>query len=245
MPRGVGEFAIQEAIPESLAVVVALMTQLGDIWFVSLLLVALFVRFEGVERDRIATIGGLVIGAIALVFAFKYTFELPRPNQPLVALGAIPPLLRPVYEASAHASGYGFPSGHAIVSTATYLALAETLSVSTRRRRYTAAAALIAVVSFSRIALGVHFLVDVLAGIGISAVFLILAFRLLARYRTQDARRTVALGLGVVLAIVSVITSGAHIDSVLLLVISSGIFGLFWYFDRPRTARLRDRTTDP
>lgn len=233
MARGVGEFAVQELIPESLAIVVALLTQLGDIWFVTVLVFAAFVRFD---HDRIATVGGLVLGAIALVFVFKYTFELPRPNQPLVAPETISPLLRPVYEASAHASGYGFPSGHAMVSTATYLALAETLPVSTRRRRYAVATAIIAVVGFSRVALGVHFLVDVLAGIAISAVFLLLAFRLLARYRAPKTRRTVALGLGVVLALGSVVASGAHVDSVLLFVISIAIFGLFWALDRPRVA---------
>lgn len=233
MSRGVGEFAVQEVIPDSLAVVVALLTQLGDIWFVTLLLVVAFVRFD---RGRIATIGGLVMGAIALVFIFKYAFALPRPDQPLVALESVPPLLRPVYEASAHASGYGFPSGHAIVSTAAYLSLAETLPVSTRRRRYAAATVIIGVVSFSRVALGVHYLVDVLVGIALSVVFLILTFRLLARYPRPVDRRTVALGLAVALAVVSVVASGAHIETVLLLVISIAVFGLFSAFDRPRTA---------
>ncbi len=232
MSRGVGEFdLVQGFVPESLAVVVSLLTQLGDIWFVTLLLVAAFLRFD---RDRIAVVGGLVIGAIGLVLSLKYLFALPRPEQPLVAIETVSPVFRPVYASTAHASGYGFPSGHAVVSTAVYLSLAEALPVSTRRRRYAVATGLIAVVSLSRVVLGVHYLVDVLAGIVVCVVFLYLAFRLLARYDRPAARRTVALGIGVVLAVVSVLASGAHVDSIVLLAVSSAIFGLFWRYDRPR-----------
>lgn len=232
MSRGVGEFdVIQGLVPESLAVVVALLTQLGDSWFVTLLFVVAFVRFD---RDRVATGGGLVMGAIALVFITKYLFALPRPDQPLIALGALPPLLQPVYVATGYASGYGFPSGHAVVSTAAYLSLAEALPVSTRQRRYAAAAGIIAVVCLCRIALGLHYLVDVVAGVGLSVAFLLLARGLLARYRSPDDRRTVALGVGVALALVSVVATGAHIEALLLFVIASAIFVLFWYLDRPR-----------
>lgn len=231
MSRGIGEFElVQGAVPDSLALIVALLTQLGDIWFVALLLAAAFVRFD---RDRIAVVIGLTMGAIALVIALKYAFALPRPDRPLVELEALPSLVRPVYELTAHASGYGFPSGHAVVTTAAYLSLAEVLSVSTRRRRYAVAASIVAVVGLSRVALGVHYLVDVLAGIALSVAFLVVAFRLLARYRSSGEQRTAALGIAVVLAAVSVVASGVHVDALALLAVSVAFFGLSLSFDRP------------
>ena len=234
MSRAVGEFELlQEVIPDSLAVVVALLTQFGDIWFVTLVFIIAFVRFD---RDRIATAGGVTLGAIALLLALKYTFALPRPDRPLVALETLPPLVRPVYELTAYASGYGFPSGHAVVTTVAYLSLAEVLPVSTRRRRFSAAVSIIAVVGFSRIALGLHYLVDVLAGILIGVAFLSVTYRLLSRYRSASDRRTVALGISVVLAFVSVIASSVHPDTVLLFVVSGVLFGLSRLHDRPWSA---------
>lgn len=235
MSRGVGEFEpVQGAIPDSLAILVALLTQLGDVWFVTLLLLVLAVRYDGLDRDRIVAAAGLVIGAIALVFITKDLFALPRPDRPLVALETLPVLHQPVYALTGYASGYGFPSGHAVVSTAAYLSLAEVLPVGTRRRRYSAAAALVAVVGFCRVALGLHYLVDVLAGIALSAVFLLLAFRLLARYRAPGVRRTVALGLGAVLALAAVVVTGAHVEALALFAVACGVFTLSWRVDRPR-----------
>jgi membrane-associated phospholipid phosphatase len=229
MSRGVGEFdVVQDTIPDSLALVVALITQLGDIWFVSFLLLVLFVRFD---RDRIATIGGLAIGAIALVFALKHLFALPRPDQPLIALEALPSLVQPIYAATGYSGGYGFPSGHAFVTTVVYLSLAETVSVSTRQRRYAVAVAVIALVSLSRIALGLHYLVDVLVGIGLGIAFLLLARHLLDRYRSMKRRRTVSLGLGVFLAALSVLASGGHAEPLVLFVSAVVIFSLSWFFD--------------
>ncbi|MCL7416677.1 MAG: phosphatase PAP2 family protein [Halalkalicoccus sp.] len=235
MSRGVGEFdLVQGAIPDSLAILIALLTQLGDIWFVTLLFLVLAVRYDGFNRDRIVAAGGLVIGAIALVLISKELFALPRPDRPLVALEALPALYQPVYALTAYASGYGFPSGHAVVSTATYLSLAAVLPVSTRYRRYAAATAVIAVVGFARIALGLHYLVDVLAGIALSAAFVLLAFRLLGRYRAPEVRRTVALGLGTALALAAVVVTGAHVEALALFAVAAGIFGLSWRVDPPR-----------
>lgn len=64
---------------------------------------------------------------------------------------------------------YAFPSGHALAATATYGALAIVLSVSIRARRerrllVAGLAALIVLVAASRVVLGVHYLLDVLAG---------------------------------------------------------------------------------
>lgn len=235
MSRSVGAVsAIQDLLGEpfavGFAVLFAFLTQLGDIWFVTLLLAGAFLRFD---RDRILTVGGLVIGGIALVLACKYAFALPRPGDPLVALGAIPSSLQPLYAATAYATGYGFPSGHAAVTTVTYLSLARVVSVGTRRWRYAGTAVLIALVSLSRVVLGVHYLVDVLAGIALGVGFLLIAWRVLARY--PDEQPTASLGIATALAAVSVAASGVHIDAVLLFVAAGAVFGLHWTVDRPRS----------
>ncbi len=67
-------------------------------------------------------------------------------------------------------SGYSFASGHTIGATLLYgqLALLIVPVIKSRRSRvliFSAAAFLVAIVGFSRIALGAHYLTDVLAGI--------------------------------------------------------------------------------
>ncbi len=64
---------------------------------------------------------------------------------------------------------YAFPSGHALAATATYGALAIVLYTSVRARRerrvvLAALGALILLIAASRVVLGVHYLLDVLAG---------------------------------------------------------------------------------
>ncbi len=83
---------------------------------------------------------------------------------------------------------YAFPSGHAFGATATYGALALVLASMTtsRRRRFvlvTGAVALILAVAASRVIVGVHFLLDVTAGIagGIAILCALLLFLQRAR----------------------------------------------------------------
>ena len=75
--------------------------------------------------------------------------------------------------------GYSFPSGHTIAATLLYgfLALAMLRLFSRRRRRYLFAssfALLIAGVGFSRIALGAHYLTDVLGAMAIGSAWVFL-----------------------------------------------------------------------
>jgi membrane-associated phospholipid phosphatase len=64
---------------------------------------------------------------------------------------------------------YAFPSGHALGATATYGALALVVtSMAARRHRalaFAVAAAIVALVAASRVILGVHYLLDVAAGV--------------------------------------------------------------------------------
>jgi undecaprenyl-diphosphatase len=89
---------------------------------------------------------------------------------------------------------YSFPSGHAMVSTAVYGALACLAwgPLRTRRRRLTLIAGtvvLLALICFSRLYLGVHYLSDVLAGTAGGAFSLAVSIALLTVYGDRLAAR--------------------------------------------------------
>jgi len=119
-------------------------------------------------------------GALALNGLFKSVFERERPSFP---------------DPLADASWFSFPSGHASASVALYGALA--LLAARRLRSWWArcacigaAAALAALIGFSRLYLGVHYLSDVLAGFSLGLVWLAgctLVLILLRRERPGEA----------------------------------------------------------
>lgn len=96
---------------------------------------------------------GLLLSGIALSTTLKQWVGRPRPR------------LVPYLD---HVSSQSFPSGHALNSTLFYLAvallLAQCLSRRARWALFLAAAGLILATGVSRIALGVHYPTDVIAG---------------------------------------------------------------------------------
>ncbi|HEV3480529.1 MAG TPA: phosphatase PAP2 family protein [Gaiellaceae bacterium] len=90
-------------------------------------------------------------------------------------------------------STFSFPSGHALVSLAVYGAIALLLArgISSHRGRallLAATAIWVALIGFSRLYLGVHFLSDVLAGFAAGAAWLALlylALELRSRYTSR------------------------------------------------------------
>ena len=101
---------------------------------------------------------------------------------------------RPEFEtALAHALGKSFPSGHAMSSTVVYgtLLLVFLPVVPRRARRYVAGAtvALVLLIAASRIALGVHFLSDVLGGIVLGLAWLAASVAAFRVWRTERGRR--------------------------------------------------------
>ena len=175
MTRGTGtvEF-VQGLLPDWSAVGFALLTQLGDPWFLVALLAVLYWRVPAERRDFVL-VGGMYLVAVGLYRSIKQFTALPRPDRPLLDPASVPEVLRPLYEATAFAGGYGFPSGHATGSATVYLGLAAVLAVGSRRQRFGAAAALVAAIGFSRIALGLHYLVDVLAGFALGGAIVAVA----------------------------------------------------------------------
>lgn len=185
--RGLGVQSWLSEFPDAVVVLFSLVTQLGDIWFLTLLVVAVYwfgPRFprvgDGIDRRRAAVTVGILLAGFVVVSVGKPLFELPRPagagQAPRTDL--VPGVLWPLYEWFATGSGYGFPSGHAIGSTTAFGGLAWAVRTDRPRRRVAVAAGLIAVVSASRLVLGLHYLVDVLAGIAFGVVVLAVAINL-------------------------------------------------------------------
>jgi membrane-associated phospholipid phosphatase len=116
-------------------------------------------------------------GAELLNLILKLAFHRPRPEVAFVQLET-----------------YSFPSGHAMISTAAYGALAYLAwsRLRTSRDRIalaTGTGVLVSLICFSRLYLGVHYLSDVLAGAAGGAFWLAVAIAIQAVYGTRFATR--------------------------------------------------------
>lgn len=194
--RGVGtvEF-VERVLPGWAAGLMAVLTQLGDFWFLTVLLGLCYWQFPD-QRADVAGLFVTALGGLGLYRTLKHTFEAPRPATVPVDPADVPALVRPLYKNAIAASGFGFPSGHATTATLLYVGLAVVLPVGTRRQRVAAAAVLVTTVCLTRVALGVHTLVDVMAGVPTGLAALALFYWLPARYAPD---RQVTLGLAAVL----------------------------------------------
>lgn len=196
MSRSLGAIDfLQQLVPDVLAVLIALLTQLGAIWFAGVVLLGVSLYHD---REQAIVIGSLLIAGTSSWRFIKEVYVLPRPDQPLVDPETLPVVVQQLFELAVVNAGPGFPSGHAVTTTVLYFMLAMYLPVSTRLRRYLAATSLVALVGFTRITLGVHYLVDVVVGamLGHTLVF---AFLVVSR-RTDGERAVVAITAAVVLA---------------------------------------------
>lgn len=206
--RGVGAVEALRALPDALVVLFALVTQLGDVWFVFVLLVLLYWGGDPsvwLSRPRAAFVLALALGALALTTGLKQLFGLPRPpmaGDP-TGLRYVPTVFHELYLNAATADGYGFPSGHALTTTVVWGGLAVVLDVGTRRRRALVAGTVIALVCLSRVALGIHYAVDVVAGVAVGLAYLGVTGRRRAR---------TAFWLAVAIAVVSVFVGSVTFD---------------------------------
>jgi len=204
MSHAVGVTEVLTELPDPVVVGFALVTQLGDFWFVfSVCALAYWlgphapVVGRGLTRDRAATVVALLAAAVALTVSLKAVVAHPRPvtagTAPEAAL--LPTALRGVYGWLATGDGFTFPSGHATVATLVWGGLAWAVRVGDRRRRIAVAASVILLICLSRLVLGVHYLLDVVAGVALGGATLWLA---VTRLRTPA--RIFALAAAVALA---------------------------------------------
>ncbi|MDB2263806.1 phosphatase PAP2 family protein [Halorubrum ezzemoulense] len=196
--RGIGEFAVVDALPEAVVVAFAAVTHLADPWLLfAMLAVGYWFASEGVAGSP-RRAGATAIAAVTCAYAAtalgKAWFAAPRPP------GAMPPadvptwlpaLLSGWYEAQVLSDGFGFPSGHATGGAAAYLALALLYDrLWTDRARYLAAGAVAVAVAASRVVIEVHYLVDVLAGLLVGAGTVAVALRLAGDPRVRGSSGT-------------------------------------------------------
>lgn len=173
--RGLGEIAVAEALPEVFVVFAALVTTLADTWFVFGVLTLgywfLPARWSHQPRRRLATLIALATCTLAAVTALKHGFAVPRPGGAATP-GWLPDLAAAWFANTAGADGFGFPSGHAAGATILYGGLVFVLDWADRRRRALVFGTVAVAVALSRVALQVHYLVDIVAGAVLGLVVL-------------------------------------------------------------------------
>ncbi|AXR80335.1 phosphatase PAP2 family protein [Natrarchaeobaculum sulfurireducens] len=155
MDRGFGEVeAVQRLVPEWLFPAAEAMTRLGDL---SVLVGVTVVGTLVLERERGIALLGVVIGGGAILAGLKAILALGRPPSELHLI---------------ETATTGFPSGHALGAAVVYGALALSLEGGRQRRRLALAGVLVVAISFSRVVLGVHYLVDIVAGLTVAIGYL-------------------------------------------------------------------------
>lgn len=156
--------ALAHAAPDFLVPVLVVLTHVGDpaVVLAAAPVVYWFASPRFVSNRDAARVLAVTVGALSLVVVLKHGFAAARP----------PPAVARVV-----ADGYGFPSGHTTGSTAFYGSLAAVASAWSRRVRYAAAGSVVALVAATRLLLGVHYLVDVLAGVLVGSAYAWVALR--------------------------------------------------------------------
>jgi membrane-associated phospholipid phosphatase len=159
MSRGVGGIeALRSLLPAWGIEAFATLTVLGDFLVVSLVLAAVYAFYDR-EGGAVALVA--FAGGALLILGLKTALAMPRPPDPVTAVTV---------------DGYGFPSGHAFSSTVGFGLLALVIDRGRRSVRLGLAALGISLVSVSRVAIGVHYAVDVLAGVALGLGYLWLAW---------------------------------------------------------------------
>ncbi|MFB6154117.1 MAG: phosphatase PAP2 family protein [Halodesulfurarchaeum sp.] len=177
-------------LPEWVTALLVILTAAGDPATILLFTTGLYwVGPRWSKLDRVATLRVLLVVVVALtaVTAAKAAFGLPRPPAELRAIAA---------------DGYGFPSGHATGATALGVSLAWLLDEPSRRTRWMGAIVFGAGIAATRVALGVHYLGDVLVGMVLGSMAAAVTIT-----ATRD-RVWAGLGLAVGLSILGALLTG-------------------------------------
>ncbi len=219
--------ALRAILPEWSLEAFAAATLFGDLLFVAPALVLFYLvdvgssirrgrREEPLCSDRTASLIATVFGGLALVVLLESVFALPRP---------------PAEYHVIEPSEFGFPSGHTMAATVFWGALALWLPRGRRSVRIGIAGAIVALVAVSRLALGVHYLVDVVASVAFGAVYLATVGRL----ALDRPLRAFLTALGIALA--AAVATGVNDRALLALVGTAvGLVG-WWLVERPAIRR--------
>lgn len=160
-----------ELVPDELAVGLVFFSFLGSIWLIG---PATIVAYWADQTPKTLSWIAIIIGCYALLAVLKPIFDVPRPSvEPDIDPGYIPLIFEPLYHEAVTLDSESFPSGHAIAATVFWGLLAVDLQIGTSRQRMTAAVGIVGLVGTIRLALGTHFLMDILVGVAIGAGYLV------------------------------------------------------------------------
>lgn len=164
--------ALQELLPEYLIYFLMAITRFGD--GAVLFAIAILLYWYGAERDRKerAMILALSVTTLALVSGMKGIFQVPRPLLVVDTTLTFAPETYP---------GWSTPSAHAMGSAAVYGGLAVIMKTGTKKQRYCIFGSLIALIAFSRVVLGLHYVGDVIIGVILGLLLVAIAFRISSR----------------------------------------------------------------
>lgn len=227
MARSVGiTETVRSLVPEWTVPLFEFVALFGDEFVVIavVLLLTITDAFRSVQQSsksivstRTAFIAAVVLGGLALTLTLKVAIGFPRPPE---SLQAVP-----------RESG-GFPSGHTMAATILWGSLALWWRIGSVRQRRTVASLVVGGVGLSRLALGVHYFVDVVASIGFGVGYLLIA----GRVTRGDPTRTFA--GAVVLGTVALPVTGGSTDGLLAFVGCAGGAAGWWVINRPTVQRL-------
>lgn len=133
--------------------------------FTILVIVTMAILFFRGHKIKSLSFGIFIfVGSVLIMMVFKNIFQRPRPE---------------VVHALINQGNFSFPSGHAINSTLFFGSIMWSSqrwlkNKTARHWLYIIGTALILVIGFSRIYLGVHYLSDILAGYSLATAYLIL-----------------------------------------------------------------------
>lgn len=212
--RSVGEFTLVELLPDVVVVFFAGVTQLGDTWFLFVLLAGIYWFDDGRLAERPRHAGAVTIAlvtcALAAVTLGKAAIAVPRPSTMPDVPTWLPGLLADWFAAEIESDGFGFPSGHATGAIVVYGALALLLDrLSNLRRRLVSAAVVVIAVAGSRVAIRVHYLVDVVAGTVLGGVILVVGLWLAGDDRLRSSRTGRSLDPVPVFLLAALVAAGA------------------------------------
>lgn len=213
---------VVEATPLWLTLLLVILSYLGS---ATLVTPALVVYHWLRNKQTTLVMLGIVLGGYTLRSLVKSVNSLSRPSaEPPVDPAATPALVRPLYEHPAEISTTSFPSGHTMTAVIVWVLFVYEIDFSTKRVRAALATSMIAIVGYSRVAVGSHYVGDVLGGAVLGLLFL--AGMLWLRDRVAEPV-AVVYGVAGLLAVLA-LTQGSSFTAEVVLGIAVGVLAL-WY----------------
>lgn len=204
--------AIHGVLPEPIIWLFAKLTLLGENWLLAGIAIVAYLVIARRDRKQAGIVLAVAVTAFVLVSGLKGLLLFERPE--------------PFYRTAPY-TGYSFPSAHALGATAIYGSLAWASNWSTRMIRIGGGGFLIGVIAFSRVVIGVHYVVDVVAGVILGLGVLWFGIRF-------GPRRTFLLGLGI--AAVTVGLGSREYAGLALGGGAGGVLGWYQQAGNPRQA---------